>query len=276
MTSVYAGGIGKEDGYTYEIDEYDVFNRLVEVTNENSIAQYTYKPNDMRLSKTVDNVETIHIWDGSNIVMDLSGNEIVDRYTRGINLIKSDNSGYYVYNAHGDVSSLVDDLGVVTKTYDYDAFGVEINPDSGDTNPWRYCGEYFDTETEMIYLRHRSYNPSNGRFTREDPIRFGLNWYTYASGNPLSFKEPWGLADTLASLESEYKQTATAYSEAQQARSKALSSYNSNMSFYNSGIKAGGDAGSTKVCLARANAAWANMVTAENTMSSLAIKMQSI
>ena len=62
-----------------------------------------------------------------------------------------------------------------------------------DANPWRYCGEYFDKETGTYYLRARYYNPANGRFSSEDPIRDGLNWYTYCMGNPLRFVDPSGL-----------------------------------------------------------------------------------
>ena len=60
---------------------------------------------------------------------------------------------------------------MVTKTYDYDAFGNEAEPSSTDTNPFRYCGEYFDTETGTYYLRARYYDPAVGRFTaRKIPI----------------------------------------------------------------------------------------------------------
>ena len=44
-----------------------------------------------------------------------------------------------------------------------------MNKDKNDTNPFRYCGEYYDNETESIYLRARNYDPGIGRFTSEDP-----------------------------------------------------------------------------------------------------------
>ena len=46
----------------------------------------------------------------------------------------------------GDVVNLTDETGAVAKSYTYDAFGVEKNIDD-DTNAFRYCGEYYDTET---------------------------------------------------------------------------------------------------------------------------------
>ena len=77
--------------------------------------------------------------------------------------------------------------GTVTKNYSYDAFGVEQDIDSNDANPYRYCGEYFDTETGTYYLRNRNYVPGSGRFTTEDPIRDGGNWYAYCGGNPVNY-----------------------------------------------------------------------------------------
>ena len=54
------------------------------------------------------------------------------------------------------------------KTYAYDAFGNETAPDADDTNPFRYCGEYYDRETGTYYLRARYYAPAIGRFTQQD------------------------------------------------------------------------------------------------------------
>ena len=74
----------------------------------------------------------------------------------GINLISREantTTEYYLFNAHGDVVNLVNPAGAVTRTYDYDAFGNEVNPDGTDANPFRYCGEYWDNETGTYYLR---------------------------------------------------------------------------------------------------------------------------
>ena len=49
--------------------------------------------------------------------------------------------------------NLTDSTGAITKSYTYNAFGVEKNIDDSDTNAFRYCGEYYDAETGTIYLR---------------------------------------------------------------------------------------------------------------------------
>jgi RHS repeat-associated protein len=108
---------------------------------------------------------------------------------------------YYILNEHGDVTHLWSQSGTCKASYEYDAFGVERNPDKEDENPFRYCGEYFDLETVVhIILRARDYRPITGRFTREDTLRCvknqlpnkqevsdpsSLNLYNYCHSNPV-------------------------------------------------------------------------------------------
>ena len=42
-------------------------------------------------------------------------------------------------------------------------------------------------------MRARYYNPKNGRFTQEDPIRDGYNFYTYCVNNPVRYIDSTGL-----------------------------------------------------------------------------------
>ena len=92
------------------------------------------------------------------------------------------------------MTNLTDSSGAVVKTYSYDAFGVEESPSDSDANPFRYCGEYYDSEIEQIYLRARYYDPSLGRFTQQDPaMADGMNWYVYCGNNPVLYVDPLGL-----------------------------------------------------------------------------------
>ena len=171
---------------------YNLFgNQTSFTTNDSLYTYYTYRPDGLRHSIG----DTVHIWDGSNIVADIDGSN-VSVYIRGINLIYADDGDktYYHFNAHGDVVVLTNSNGSKTKSYAYNAFGVEYNEATLDSNPFRYCGEYYDKETQTIYLRARYYNAEQGRFTQEDPIRDGYNWYSYCYQNPLSYIDPNGMA----------------------------------------------------------------------------------
>ena len=192
-----------------ETNTYDGLNQLIGFTDGETTASYKYNASGLRYEKTV-NGETInHVWDGNKqIVADVIDNQFyeADCYIRGTNLVAKYNywNGdkseytYYTQNAHGDVVNLTDKEGKVTKSYRYDAFGVEKNIDENDTNAFRYCGEYYDKETATVYLRARYYNPNTGRFIsrdsyvgrRTDPL--SLNLYTYCANNPVYFFDPSG------------------------------------------------------------------------------------
>ncbi|WP_442945430.1 RHS repeat-associated core domain-containing protein [Oceanirhabdus sp. W0125-5] len=78
--------------------------------------------------------------------------------------------------------------------------------DSNDTNPFRYGGEYFDSETGLYYLRARYYDPKIGRFTTEDSYwgkdadPLSLNLYTYCHNNPIIYVDPSGNFPSLSEL----------------------------------------------------------------------------
>ena len=183
--------------------QYNGFNRLVKVTDGDTVASYQYNGDGLRTRKEVNGVATVHIWDGNQIAMELSGaGAVTHRYVRGINLIFAQSGAtqtFYLFNGHGDVVQLTDAIGTVIKSYVYDAFGIELNPDPSDTNVFRYCGEYFDKETGTIYLRARYYDPVIGRFITEDSYRGGdrdplsLHLYAYGHSNPVFYADPSGM-----------------------------------------------------------------------------------
>ncbi len=196
------------DGKT-ETNTYDGLNQLIGFTDGETTACYKYNASGLRYEKTVDGQTINHVWDGNKqIIADVIDNQFyeADCYIRGTNLVakynfwngKKSEYTYYTQNAHGDVVNLTDKDGKVTKSYKYDAFGVEKNIDKNDTNAFRYCGEYYDKETATVYLRARYYNPSTGRFIsrdsfagrRSDPL--SLNLYTYCRNNPIRYIDPSG------------------------------------------------------------------------------------
>jgi len=135
MTEVTAPSTGgqpsatlTETGSFAELYCYDLLNRMTYSNAEGVEATYKYRPDGLRFSKTVGSSETVHIWDGANIVGDAVNGAVTAAYVRGIGLIASKVSGvftYYMHNAHGDVVHLVNNAGTVKRTYDYDAFGNE-------------------------------------------------------------------------------------------------------------------------------------------------------
>ena len=155
--------------------EYDAFGRQISAVNGDEHSVYAYRPDGLCLSKTADGITTGYSWEGQSIGMELGEDgQVIDKYTYGVGLLKSLNKGWYLYNVHGDVVQLIDNMGAIVREYSYDAFGNEINPSGSDSNPYRYGGYYFDEETGSYYLLARNYLPIIGRFTQQD-----THWNTY-------------------------------------------------------------------------------------------------
>jgi len=220
----------RNTGGQVERNTYNAFNQLVSATRPGMTAAYTYRADGLRHGKTVNGVAITHVWKGNHIVLERNAHgSVVTRFDRCISgrLISSPQHGFYLYNARGDVVQRADHHGNIIRSYRYDAFGVELNADNSNTNPFRFAGEW-DSETGTYYLRARHFNPRTGRFTQPDPhwhignMQFGdeprilneredrwersfytsvpdvwaiiqaANLYVYGINNPVMFIDPSG------------------------------------------------------------------------------------
>ena len=156
---------------TYEIYKYNEFNEMTSFeSNKESKWEYAYLPNGLRYRKSNASNFDRYVWDrNGNIIAEMNGEgNLTNKYVRGNKLISKNGNEYFGYDGHGSVVNISNESGKSIKSYDYDAFGVELNKDANDTNLFRYCAEQYDNETDSIYLRARYYSPSLGRFTTED------------------------------------------------------------------------------------------------------------
>jgi len=107
----------------------------------------------------------------------------------------------YGYDGFGTVRQLTNAAGAVTDTYEYDAFGNEINHTGATPNNYLYRGEQYDSDLGLYYLRARYYNPATGRFVGRDPAEgdqfdpASLHKYLYAQGDPVNWVDPTGRDD---------------------------------------------------------------------------------
>ncbi len=63
--------------------------------------------------------------------------------------------------------------------------------------PFGFAGGILDSDTGLVHLGAREYDPKLGRFTTSDPIGFdggSFNLHGYALGDPVNFIDPTGMA----------------------------------------------------------------------------------
>lgn len=168
-----------------------------------------------RVAKTVNGVTTRYPVDdlnptGSAQVFDeLTSGAVTRTYTYGLQRIDEEQvvsnawtPSYYGYDGFGTVRQLTNSAGAVTDTYEYDAFGNEINQTGTTSNSYLYRSEQYDPDLGLYYLRARYCNPITGRFMSRDPedgkiFHPGtLSTYPYAEDDPINRLDPTGRNDT--------------------------------------------------------------------------------
>jgi RHS repeat-associated protein len=93
----------------------------------------------------------------------------------------------------GSVRSASGEYGTLEGRYEYDAFGKPYKGEFGDGMNLGYTGKAYDVTTGMYNYGYRDYAPEGARFTTEDPIRDGANWFAYVNNDPVNFLDLWGL-----------------------------------------------------------------------------------
>ncbi len=100
---------------------------------------------------------------------------------------------YYHHTDHlGTTEVVTDENGTVVWEAGYEAFGSVLNEKGDSKFTPSYTGKFFDNASGLYYFNARWYDSELGKFTTQDPIRDGLNWWNYCNGNPLIYTDPDG------------------------------------------------------------------------------------
>ena len=206
--------------YTYAAD-----GELASRTNGAGTTSYTYDPPGNLLDVTLPSSEAVvyvvdgenrrvgrylngtltngYLYkDGLNVVSQLGGSgSLVARYVFGT----KPNVPDYFTSIAGTFRILSDHLGsprlivntstgAVAEEIDYDEFGNVTNDTSQGLTPFGFAGGLYDPSTQLVRFGARDYDPSVGRWTAKDPIRFGggMNVYVYVGNDPVNRRDPTG------------------------------------------------------------------------------------
>ena len=188
--------------------------RLAGINAEGLNVTYTYDESGTRTGKTVNGVSTQYYINGSQILAQKSGEDILyflyDETGSAVGFKYNNNLYLYRKNLQGDILAVLNgQTGAVEASYTYDAWGKVISSTGAlaNLNPFRYRGYYYDSETGMYYLQSRYYDPETGRFINADSQLndgiLGLNIYIYCNNNPIMKSDPMGNV-SISSLDEYY------------------------------------------------------------------------
>jgi RHS repeat-associated protein len=207
--------------------DYDDAGRQISKTDSSGTTTYTWLDGD-RLDSVATAAETIsYAYDADGIKVSVDDgtikrnylidtqqqhaqlvaeydntNSLVAEYVFGLERISQDRAStisVYLADGQGSIRQLTDNIGTLTDTYDYYAFGEELSKTGTTENEFKYVGEAFDPNIGFYYLRARWMDPKNGRFVSVDS--FGghvyapnsFHKYLYADQSPVTFSDPLGL-----------------------------------------------------------------------------------
>jgi RHS repeat-associated protein len=189
---------GQTSAYTYNAD-----NRLTKVVTAAGTWEYQYDGLGNRIATTKDGQRTEYLIDPTglgDVVGEYNGSTLVANYNHGIGLVSrvgGTNTNYYDADALGSTVGLTATDGSYVNRYSYLPFGEDLTKVESVANPFEYVGQWGVTEegNGLDFMRSRFYDSGLGRFTATDPINInaGMNFYTYAKANPLTYIDPLGL-----------------------------------------------------------------------------------
>ncbi len=104
----------------------------------------------------------------------------------------------YLHTDHLGTPQAMTDAGAQLLWWrDQTPFGQTVDTGGFSQTPIRFPGQFADDESGLHYNYFRDYDPALGRYVQSDPIGLegGLNTYGYVRGNPLRYKDPFGLQE---------------------------------------------------------------------------------
>jgi RHS repeat-associated protein len=101
---------------------------------------------------------------------------------------------YLHHDQQGSTRLLTGSTGTVTGSTTFDAYGNKTGSTGSSTTPLGYDGQYTSSDTGLVYMRARVYDPATAQFLSSDPLKaITGESYAYAGSNPLSASDPTGL-----------------------------------------------------------------------------------
>jgi RHS repeat-associated protein len=162
---------------------------------------YAYNGEELRSSETISGTTSYLTWQISGVELpSILANETNSFiYGPGSMPIEQINNttGTVLYLHHDQAGStrlLTGSTGKTEGSYSYSAYGTPEHTGTA-TTPIGYGAQYTSSDTGLIYLRNRTYDPATAQFLTVDPaVSLTRAPYNYGGDNPVNHGDPAGLS----------------------------------------------------------------------------------
>jgi RHS repeat-associated protein len=160
---------------------------------------YGYDGSGLRASQTISGTTSYLAWDVSGslplLINDGTNSYIYGPGDHPIEQISTGGTMLYLHHdQQGSTRLLTGATGAKEASVTYDAYGNQTGHTGTVATPLDYDGQYTSSDTGLIYLRARVYDPSTAQFLTVDPAGpITRAPYTYAGNNPLNGRDNSGL-----------------------------------------------------------------------------------
>jgi RHS repeat-associated protein len=163
-------------------------------------ASFVYDPLGRRESSTIGASTTSYLYDGGNVVEELSGTTPTeDLLTGSLDQIfqlttSAGTSSSFLTDVLGSTVGLANESGKVKTSYTYDSDGAATASGTTSPNTFEFAGSQNDG-TGLDSMGARYYSPTLQRFISQDPTGFNsatTDLYSYVDNDPVNFVDPLG------------------------------------------------------------------------------------
>jgi RHS repeat-associated protein len=77
---------------------------------------------------------------------------------------------FYLQDRLGSVRQVVKQDATIMRNYTYSPYGTCLETADSLPNPFKFTGQFYDSEISQYHLRARMYDPYLSRFTARDPV----------------------------------------------------------------------------------------------------------
>lgn len=159
---------------------------------------YGYNGEGLRTSQSISGTTSYLAWDVAEelplILSDGTNSYIYGPDNLPIEQINTEGKVIYLHHdQQGSTRLLTNEKGETTGSYTYSPYGETTGHTGTATAPLGYDGQYSSSDTGLIYLRAREYDPTTAQFLSVDPlVALTGEPYSYAEDNPLNEADPSG------------------------------------------------------------------------------------